>query len=461
MARLLGAHSPTQLVGHGVRDFLAPEAWPAFEERAAGLLAGRAAPHVEQKLIKAGDGRVDVEVASAVIVFEGESAILSLFQDITEQRRAEEAYRESERRFRRLVEGEMVGIIEVNASGIAEANQAFLNMLGRSRAEFETGALKWQELTPPEFANIDREKLQELLETGECKPFEKEFVRPDGSRVPVLLASSLLAPPPEWRAICLVTDLTDRHKLQEVRAEKMRLESVGVLAAGLAHSLNNLLTAVIGNASLLVEHQMISENSRASAVVREIIESGQRAAKLTSQLLAYAGQGRFVVGEIRIRDVIEDQIQRMRPGIPENIRLTLELADDLPVILADPNQLRHMIQGVVNNAIEAIGSRPGGLIEIAARREHVGSNALHSPGAEPLPAGAYCILEVRDNGSGMDTNTLAHAFDPFFSTKFPGRGLGLAAVAGMVRASHGAIRVSSTPEVGSVFQVYLPERQSR
>ena len=116
---------------------------------------------------------------------------------------------------------------------------------------------------------------------------------------------------------------------------------------------------------------------------------------MTSQLLAYAGQGRFIVGEVKIRDVIEDQIQRMRTGIPENIRLTLDLADDLPVILADPNQLRHMIQGLMNNAIEAIGSRPGGLIEIAARLEHVDSNALVSPGAEPLPqahtASSRCV----------------------------------------------------------------------
>jgi PAS domain S-box-containing protein len=456
LAKLLQAPDPTVVIGRRTAEVLAPRTRDAFELRVARLMAGEEVPREEEELVLADGSSVPVEVVSSVVPYEGDRTILSFFHDITERRRVEAAHRQSELRYRRLVEGDMVGVVEVDAKGIVDANDTFLRMVGHSREELHRRALKWETLTAPEYAHLDREKLAELLATGECKPFEKECVRPDNSRIPILQAASLIAREPEWRAICLASDLTDRRKLQEARAEKIRLESVGVLAAGMAHSLNNLLTGVIGNASLLVEHRLVPENSRAHKIVEDILKAGERAARLTAQLLAYSGQGRFVVGATDVRETIQSQIQEVSNEIPENIRVTVAAEEDLPAIVADPKQLRYMVHGLLMNAIEAIGTREKGQIVVSAHMERVGENMVVTRSGEPLPAGEYCVIAVRDNGSGMDTNTLAHAFDPFFSTKFPGRGLGLAAISGIVRASRGAIRVSSSPKAGSVFEIYLP-----
>jgi PAS domain S-box-containing protein len=455
LARLLHIPDPQDLIGRAVLDLLPPDARPTFEVRSSRLLAGYDVPRCEQELTVDGSP-LSVEVVSSVITYDGERAILSFFHDIHEQRRAEAALRASELRYRRFLEGEFVGVLEFTATGILEANDAFLKLIGHSRAEFPGGLLSWTMVSPPEDESLDRDKLAELLTIGECKPFEKEFVRPNGTRVPVLLGASLLAPPPDWRAIALVIDLTDRRKLQQARSERLRLQSIGLLAGGMAHNLNNILTGVIGNASLLAEHRLVEPGSRAASLVSEIVQAGERAASLTAQLLAYAGRGRFLVSPTNLGDIIQGVIGRIRRSLSPDIQLTVDVDVELPRVLADASQIRHVVEALIENAIEAVEGRVDGAVTIAARVEWVGDGAVLSRLGEPLPNGRYCVLEVRDNGAGMDSNTLAHAFDPFFSTKFPGRGLGLAAVSGIVRAAEGAIQVSSSPGLGSAFQVYLP-----
>jgi PAS domain S-box-containing protein len=462
LARLLGVRSGETgpIVGRRATELLPAQAHSSFYVRVSRLLSGDEVPRCEEELTLIEGGSVAVEVVSTVVPFEGDRMILSFLHDITEQRRAERALRASEHRYRRLVDGQVVGVIEFTMHGIELANEVFLTLIGRGTEELPGGRVNWRMISPPEDEHLVRHKLGELLATGECKPFEKDFLRPDGSRVPTLLGASLLEREPEWRAVALVIDQTDRRKLQEMQDRKARLEALGVLAGGMAHNLNNILTGVIGNASLMLEHQLIPRESRAGAIAGDIIQSGERAAALTAQLLAYAGQGRFLVAPTDLRHVIGSQTHRVRAELPPNVRLTVEIPGELPTLLADAEQLRRLVTALLDNAIEAIGEREGGAVTVRARVEHIAHEAVLSRLGEPLPAGDYCLFEVHDNGAGMDTNTLAHAFDPFFSTKFPGRGLGLAAVAGMVRASRGAIRVNSSPGVGSVFQVYLPVVQA-
>jgi two-component system, chemotaxis family, CheB/CheR fusion protein len=456
IARLLGAPDADALAGVHVVDLLSPDAVEGFRVRIDRLLAGHEVPRCEQTLRLVEGGAVSVDVSSTVIDYEGERAILSVFHDITGQRRAEAALRNTEIRYRRLVEGSAVGVIEFTAEGILEANDVFLTLVGRYRRELPDGRIFWREVSPPDDDRLVQEKITELLSAGECKPFEKEFLGRDGERVPVLMSASLIDPAPAWRAVALVIDLRDRRKLEEIQQEKLRLESLGFLAAGMAHNLNNILTGVIGNASLLVEHQLVAPASRGAVVAGDIVRAGQRAAALTAQLLAYAGRGRFVISEVNLRELIASQVERMRVLMPDNIRLGMELPGELPKLLTDAEQLRHVLTALIDNAVEAIDGREGGAIIVAARVEYLADGGVLSRLGEPLPPGDYCVIDVRDNGAGMDSNTLAHAFDPFFSTKFPGRGLGLAAVSGIVRATRGAIRVSSSPGLGSVFQVFLP-----
>jgi two-component system CheB/CheR fusion protein len=455
-ARLLDAPGPERLAGLRAAALMPDERRAEFENRAARLLSGETVAPCKQELKCFKRGPVAVDVTSTVVEFEGSRSILSFFQDITDERRAEDALRRSEIRYRRLVEGRIVGVLEFTAGGIEEANDVFLRLIGRHRTELPSGHLAWRAISPAADEPLVRQKLQELLDAGECAPFEKEFVRPDGSRVLTLMGVSLLEREPRWRALALVIDVSDRQMLEAIQQERARLESLAVLAGGMAHNLNNILTGVIGNASLLLEQRLVSPDSRGGVMIREIIRSGERAAALTAQLLAYAGQGRFMVGPTGLREIIETEVEAIRAGLPHNIRLYTQVASDLPVMMADERQVRRMITSLVDNAVEAIDGRQGGVIKVAARLEQLARNAVWARAGEPLPPGSYCVVEVSDNGPGMDSNTLAHAFDPFFTTKFPGRGLGLAAVAGIVKAARGAVRVDSSPTSGCILQVYLP-----
>jgi PAS domain S-box-containing protein len=455
LVRLLRLPGPHELLGRSVIELLPPDAHSVFELRTARLLAGHEAPRHEQELTVDGNP-VSVEVVSSLITFDGRPAILTFFHDIREQRLAEAALRTTEVRYRRFLESEFVGVLEFSAAGIEDANDAFLNLIAYAREQLPGGRVVWRAISQPEDEEVDKRMLAHLLATGECQPFEKELVRRDGKRCPVLIGASLLEPAPDWRAIALVIDLTDRRKLQEIQQEKQRLKSIGILAAGMAHNLNNILTGVIGNASLLADQRLVPPNSRGADIAAEIVHAGERAATLTAQLLAYSGRGRFLVQPTSVTAVVNGAVDRIRPGLAPHIRLALDIGIDVPPVLADPGQLRHIVEALIENAIEAVGDREGGAVTVTTRLERLEDGAVLSRIGEPLPTGPYAVIEVRDNGAGMDSNTLAHAFDPFFSTKFPGRGLGLAAVSGIVRASKGAIRVSSSPGLGSVFQVYLP-----
>jgi PAS domain S-box-containing protein len=447
LARLIGARHPADLAGHAAAEFLNAGSLAPFE----ALERGEKPTIAELTLLGAQGEWIDVQVTSTLTLFDGEQMSLSFFQDITEQRRAEAALRQTDRRYRRLSEGSMIGFMEVDEEWILDANDVLLRTIGRSRQELERGELRWQEITPAEYRPLDEEMIWKLLTKGECEPFEKELLRPDGSRVLVLLGCSLLSLEPKPRAICFTIDLTDRRRLQEMRAEKLRAESVAALAAGMAHTLNNLLTAIMGNASLLVEGDAPPSAARQLEIAGEIIASGGQAADLTAQLLAYSGQGRHVLAAVDVGEVIANEAGQMawHPGF------RCEAPRDLPLVRADADDLRRLAHGLVTNAIEAVGDRLDAEVVLRAYVDHAEEGALLSRLGEPMPAGEYCVIEVRDNGPGMDANTLAHAFDPFFSTKFPGRGLGLPAAAGMVRSAGGAIRVSTAPGRGCVFLVYL------
>lgn len=454
-ARLVRVAHAEKIAGKPTDYFLAPESRAAFADRARGLLEARDERRGEDTLVGEAGRRIDVDETSTTIQFLGEPAVLSFFQDTTEQHHKETILREGERRYRRLLEANLLGFIELDEERILAANDVFLRIVGRTRQELERGELHWQQMTPPEYRLLDAELARALHEGGECGPFEKEFYRPDGSRVLVLLGCATFTMAPDYRGICFVVDLTDRRELQEMRAEKLRSESVGMLAAGMAHNLNNLLTAIIGNASMLASEPM-ARYARARQTIDEIIGAGQRAAQLTAQLLAYAGRGGFVGGPANLYELLLDEAELARSTLPANVVCRLELPETLPRVIADPGQLAQVIQALLSNAVEAVAIRAQGEIVVGGRVEEVAAGTLLSRTGESMPAGQYCVIEVRDNGPGMDASTLAHAFDPFFSTKFPGRGLGLAAVAGVVRMAAGAIRVKTAPGEGCIFQVYLP-----
>ena len=251
-------------------------------------------------------------------------------------------------------------------------------------------------------------------------------------------------------------NVTERKQLEEQLRHTQKLESLGVLAGGVAHDFNNLLTGILGNASLALE--TVSSHHPARGLIRDVVSASERASHLTRQLLAYAGKGRFVIEPLNLSGLVREISSLIQTSIPRNVQLRLELPHDVPLIQADASQIQQVVMNLVINGAEAIPPNDNGTVLVTTGVQNVDEQYLLSTLGDrsDLPAGTYVSLEVHDTGCGMDEGTLSRIFDPFFTTKFTGRGLGLAAVQGIVRGHKGAMKVYSQPGKGTTFKVLLP-----
>jgi CheY-like chemotaxis protein len=227
-----------------------------------------------------------------------------------------------------------------------------------------------------------------------------------------------------------------------------------VLSGGIAHDFNNLLVGILGNAGLALME--VPAGTPAHETLKDIETAALRAAELTRQLLAYAGKGQFVVGPVNLSLLVEEMGNLLATAVAKNARLDFQFPERLPTIEADATQLRQVVMNLITNASEAIGTATGTITVRSGVMDADRSYLADTQLGVGLPAGRYCFVEVQDDGHGMHPATQARIFDPFFTTKFTGRGLGLAAVLGIVRAHRGAIRVTSAPGRGSAIRILLP-----
>jgi signal transduction histidine kinase/ActR/RegA family two-component response regulator len=248
----------------------------------------------------------------------------------------------------------------------------------------------------------------------------------------------------------------ERRALDERMQQAQRLESLGVLAGGVAHDFNNLLVGVLGEASLALADLPPGVPGRQH--VERIERAAIRASDLTAQMLAYSGRGRFIVVPVSLEDLVREVKELLGSVIPRAITVTLDFPRDLPLVAGDPSQLRQVVMNLLTNAADAIGDRPGRVTISGGTRLIRPEDSVTTvrPDAPALAMGPHVWLSVRDDGTGMDAETQARIFDPFFTTKPAGRGLGLAAVQGIVRSHGGRIIVSSQAAVGSTFTLLLP-----
>ncbi len=252
-------------------------------------------------------------------------------------------------------------------------------------------------------------------------------------------------------AVIIMRDITDRKRAEERARQSQKLESVGLLAGGIAHDFNNLLTGILGNASMALE----DVEGAAAGRIREAIGSAERAANLTRQLLAYSGKGQFIVRDINVSEAVNEIAGLVEFSIPKSAQLSVNVQRRLPLVRMDPSQLQQVLMNLVINAGEAIGEGNAGKITVATSMTDVEQRFVDAAGEEVAP-GRYVCVEVSDTGSGIDDGQRSRIFDPFFTTKFTGRGMGVAAVAGIVRSQKGGITVESKPGNGARFVVYLP-----
>lgn len=259
----------------------------------------------------------------------------------------------------------------------------------------------------------------------------------------------------------LIVDITNERRAEEYKRQiqrklqqSQRLESLGTLAGGIAHDFNNYLVGILGNSDIALE--LMRRESPARQPVENIATAAQRAADLTNELLAYSGRGNFDIGVTSLNDIVTDMASILKPAISKKAQLDLDLAASLPDIQVDISQIRQVIMNLMMNASDALADEPG-TIRVTSSDVVVEASDLQTYGLpKSCQGGRYVRLAVTDTGCGMDTKTMARIYDPFFTSKSSGRGLGLAAVRSIIQGHLGEIHVASTPGHGSRFSVFLP-----
>jgi len=366
---------------------------------------------------------------------------------------------ESEARFRAVAETASCAIF-IYSDRIEYMNEAGTRISGFPLEEILGQPLK--KLVHPDDQELVRTRAQSRLK-GDSVPLRYEFrlLTKQGEVRWIDFAAGTVILGDRRLGLGTAFDVTERVKANEARLraerkllEAQKLESLGLLAGGVAHDFNNLLTVIQGNAGML--RDATGEPELAQGCLRNIEETCRRAAGLVSQMLAYSGRGRGQVHLLDLNRLIQEIAQLLTVSIPKAITLRYELAVDLPPVSGDPAQLQQVVMNLVTNAAEAIGEAEGFVtlrsgFEVLGETDATGLNL-----ADSLDSGPFVYFEVVDTGSGMDRATMARIFDPFFTTKFTGRGLGLAAMQGIVRGHGGGVEIQSTPGEGTVFRVYLP-----
>ncbi|MHB8883393.1 MAG: hybrid sensor histidine kinase/response regulator [Thermodesulfovibrionales bacterium] len=376
--------------------------------------------------------------------------------DITGRDLAEDALRV-------IFDTSQAGIILVDPQGtIVFANNRMAEMFGMTLEEL-IGTSYPEHLHESEKSTGD-DRMRRLIR-GEIQSVstERHYVRADGSDFWGYLSGKRLeSAEGDLKALVgIIADITERKQAEAEKLDMERrllhaqkLESLGILAGGIAHDFNNLLMAMLGNLELsLLQLPPVSE---ARAGIEEAVRAGKRAADLTSQMLAYSGRGRFEVEEIDINALVTENVNLLKIATSKTVTLNLLLDKTLPPILADATQIQQVAMNLIINASEALGERPGVITITTGLRDYDEAGLSRSRIEKKPDPGRFLMLEVTDTGDGMDDETLQRLFDPFFSTKFTGRGLGMSAVLGIVKGHNGAIMVKTEPGNGTSVRVLLP-----
>jgi len=374
-------------------------------------------------------------------------------------RRSEIALRESEERFRlaACATREVIWDWDLGTNRIT-TNDGIEQVLGYPASQVGPEMSWWLERIHRE----DRERVlagigATLDGIGSDWSDEYRFRRADGTYA-LVIDRARVARDADGQAVRMIgalADVTRQRRAEEAARRAQKLESLTVLAGGVAHDFNNLLMVVMGRISLALGR--LPEGNAARADLETALGAGQRAAELADKMLTFSGGRHFRLEHLDPNRLVQDARADWEPATPSRIRLTVALDPVVPPIEADAAQLRQALANLVLNAVEAIGDREGTVrVATGVRDVTADDTGLWRHTTRPLQPGRYVFLEVADDGCGLDGRALTRLFEPFFSTKFTGRGLGLAAVLGIVRGHRGGITVTSEPGRGARFTVFLP-----
>lgn len=362
----------------------------------------------------------------------------ALRAEIEDRASAERALVASESRYRGLADSVFGGVLLLDGERVRATNRALHDTLGYEESELV--GTEWLDLVPEEA----REAARDALAQHDGRLVETSMRRKGGGTIPVELCSKALTDEPGDRSLLTVRDINDRLRRGEEQAQLQRLESLGVMAGGLAHDFNNLLMSILGNLDLA--SLCLDEGSEAAAHVAEAETATLRAREITQRLLTFSKGGSPARKPMDMANTVRQAVRLAAAG--SNCLIEVDCSPELWAADGDPGQLSQVIHNLVLNAIQSMPD--GGRVQVRC------DNEMISTPSSTIGAGRYVRVRVRDEGSGIPQEDLAHVFDPYFSTKAGGHGLGLPASHSIVRSHHGALHVTATSSAGTEFTLWIP-----
>jgi PAS domain S-box-containing protein len=377
-----------------------------------------------------------------------------LKQEMEERKLAEEALRQSEERFRDTADLLPTIICEMdNNLRITYVNKVGFETFGYTQVELDAG-VNVLALIHPDDREKAAKRVQQMVKGTKLKPMEYRLLRKNRSEIAALLQSLPMHKDGQISGFRIsMTDITEQKRIQAQLQEAQKAEAIATLAGGIAHEFNNSLVGITGNMELLkmdlLNHETVKK------YIEPMMATTRRIAHLTNQLLAYAQGGKYRPKIIALNNFVEETLPLIQHDIDPRIRIETDLPRDISNIEADLTQMQMVLSALVNNSAEAMEGP--GRIRILTRTERIDEESAKSN--PELRPGLYVSLTIEDDGKGMDEETKNRVFDPFFTTKFQGRGLGMAAVYGIVKNHGGWVSVRSESGTGTVVQIYLPALQ--
>ncbi|MGO9379277.1 MAG: PAS domain S-box protein [Dissulfurispiraceae bacterium] len=450
-------YTEQELCSMNLKSISHPEDYQSCMKHIRELLSGKTNNFIIEKrfLTKSGD---PVWVRSSVSAVRDKlgnvSNLIGLFEDISERKRAEECLQTSEAKYRSIFEETKdVIFISTPEGEFADINPAGLELLGYSTLE----ELKKIDIPNDLYENAqDRVLFQQLIEQqGYVKDFEEHFKKANGQHIAVRITAAAIRDEKgkviNYRGI--MRDVTLEKTLEHQIMQAQKMEAVGQLAGGIAHDFNNILSAIIGYGHLVL--MQIQEDSPLRPYVEQILDSSERAATLTQNLLAFSRKQIINLQPCRVNEIIKKATPVLTKLIREDIELKLELSEEDSTVIVDRLQIEQVLINLVTNARDAMSA--GGILTISTQKMDMDATFMEVHGYGEI--GKYAIISVEDTGVGLDEMTKTRIFEPFFTTKEMGRGtgLGLAMVYGAVKQNNGFINVYSEVGKGTTFRIYLPE----
>jgi len=458
LAAMLG-YSVEEITGKSYHDLLFPEDVDRTENYRAKRIGQADTPgRTEIRLVRRDGSALAVDISTVEITYNARPAGLIIVRDATERMRAQQALRESEEKYRSVVELANDGILISRDTHILFANSQLADMLGYSAPE----------LVGTQFTRyMSQNHIQQLmtaykapLDSGRPVPeiFETMLMHRDGSQVNVEISAAIIQYQGQRTGLTFVRNITERKNaeadhelLQQQLMQSQKMEAIGTLAGGMAHDFNNALAVILGTAEVAI--RKTEPDDPHFTRYHKIIKASERARHLTMKLLTFARKDKINVQPVSLNALAQDCIDILKQTVSKKILLQANVADSHCIVSADPNQLHQALFNICLNACEAMTQ--GGALTITTKQKHI--NKLWFRSLDDFTPGAYCGVSIRDTGPGIAPDVCDKIFDPFFTTKRKGTGLGLSITLGIIRSHGGHIHARSLDTGGAEFLILLPK----